>query len=446
MLLEKILEFLPLAISLFILLGAIILTIKTRFIQFRTIPQMTKLLFKSFFKKKKTENDTETIESYKALFTAMSTSIGIGNIVSPIIAIKLGGPGALLAFILAAIFGSASTFAEVTFALKYRQYNPDGTISGGPMPYIKKVLPPFFAMLYAVATFATLVIWSGNQANAISDLLQARGIPTYITGIILTITIMYLLIGGIQRVANFSTRLVPIMFLLYCSATLWIIFNNISKLPSIINLIFRSAFTPQAIFGAGVGYGLQTALRWGLAKGFFANEAGLGTATIPHSMAKTKSAINQGILSMISVYSNGFLCLLSGLAVLLTETWLDPSLGSGINILAKSLNLYFSNFGVIILSLSLFLFVFGTIVGNSYNGSQCYLYATKNRWLNYYYILIAIVVFLGSVTDVVFLANITDFFLIPIAIPNIIGVLLLAFKESETLKINSSANLNIKAK
>jgi len=437
MFIEKILDILPLLISLFLLLGAIILTIKTRFIQFRTIPQMCKLLLKSFSQKKKEENDTETIESYKALFTAMSTSV---------IAIKLGGPGALLGFLLAAIFGSASTFAEVTFALKYRKQNPDGTISGGPMTYIKKALSPFFAMLYASAGFITLVIWSGNQANAISDLLQARGIPTYLTGLILTLTIMYLLIGGIKRVANFSTRLVPIMFFLYCGATLWIIFNNISKLPAVINLIFRSAFTPQAIFGAGVGYGLQAALRWGLAKGFFANEAGLGTPTIPHSMAKTKSPINQGIISMVSVYSNGFLCLLSGLVVLLTETWLDSSLGSGINILAQSLNLYFSNFGIIILSLSLFLFVFGSIVGNSYNGSQCYLYATKNRWLNHYYILIAITVFIGSITDVVFLAKITDFFLIPIAIPNMIGVILLAFRESETLKINSTTNLHLKTK
>ncbi|MFC1894537.1 alanine/glycine:cation symporter family protein [Candidatus Dependentiae bacterium] len=436
---QKFIELLPLSICLFMLLGSIILTIKTRFIQFRAIPKMFKLLFQNIFKKKDKQKNNETIENYKALFTAMSTSIGIGNIVHPIIAIKLGGPGALLGFVLASIFGSASTFTEVTCALKYRKHNTDGTISGGPMQYIKKALSPTFAMIYAIAGFTTLLIWSGNQANALSDLLQIRGIPSYITGIILSVVIIYILLGGIKRVANLSTSLVPLMFILYCGATLWIIFNNIEKIPDVINLIFVSAFKPKAIFGASVGYGLQSTLRWGLAKGFFANESGLGFPTIPHSMAKTKTPINQGILSMISVYTNGLLCLLSGLVVLLTDTWLDPSLGKGINILAKSLTIYFSTAGIIILSFSALLFAFGSIVGNSYNGSQCYLYTTKNRYLKTYYVLIATMVFLGAIVDVEFLAKITDFCLIPLAIPNIVAILILAFKKDNILKVNNDS-------
>ncbi|MBD3231914.1 amino acid carrier protein [Candidatus Dependentiae bacterium] len=433
--LNKTLDVILLAISLFILSGTIILTFKTRFVQFRMIPEMFKLLFQSFFKKKK-QFTTDTIPAYKALFTAMSTSIGIGNIVSPIIAIKLGGPGALLGFLLAAIFGSASTFVEVTFALKYRKENLDGTISGGPMQYIKQVLPQSFSMLYAYAGFLTLVVWSSNQANALSDLLKPRGIPGYITGIILAITITYILLGGIQRVGNFSARLVPVMFLLYCFATLWIIIFNIEKLPSTINLIFRSAFTPKAIFGAGTAFGFHTAFRWGLAKGFFANEAGLGFPTIPHSMSQSKTPINQGILSMLSVYSNGFLCLLSGLTVLLTDTWLNSNLGIGINILAQSLKLYFGSIGIIILMLSALLFAFGTIVGNSYNGSQCFLYATQNQGLKYYYIFIALIIFIGSISEVETLAKITDLCLIPLAIPNVLGIILLAFKRYDLLKTN----------
>ncbi len=396
---------------------------------------MFKILFKSFFKKRTLDDNPETIPAYKALFTAMSTSIGIGNIVSPIIAIKLGGPGALLGFLLAALFGSASTFTEVTFALKYRKENPDGTISGGPMQYIKEVLPKSFSMLYAYAGFLTLVVWSSNQANALSDLLKPRGVPGYVTGIVLAATITYILLGGIQRIGNFSAKLVPGMFLLYCGATFWIIGANIQKLPGVINLIFSSAFTPEAIFGAGTAFGIHTALRWGLAKGFFANEAGLGFPTIPHSMSKSKVPVNQGILSMLSVYSNGFLCILSGLTVLLTETWLDPDLGIGINILAKSFTIYFHSPGIVILMFSALLFAFGTIVGNSYNGSQCYLYATKNQGLKYYYIFIAIVVFIGSISEVESLARITDFCLIPLAIPNVLGILILAFKKSDLLKI-----------
>ena len=174
-----------------------------------------------------------------------------------------------------------------------------------------------------------------------------------------------------------------------------------------------------------------------MAKGFFANEAGLGFPTIPHSMSKSKVPINQGILSMLSVYSNGFLCILSGLTVLITDTWLDPNLGIGINVLAQSFKLYFNSIGIIILMFSSTLFAFGTIVGNSYNGSQCYLYATKNQGLKFYYIFIAIIIFIGSISEVETLAKITDFFLIPLAIPNILGILLLAFKKSELLKINN---------
>lgn len=432
----QIAHFIALAISVFILLGGIILTFKTRFVQFRMIPKMFKILFKNFYKKKTDSGDAETIEANKALFTAMSTSIGIGNIVSPIIAIKLGGPGALVGFMLAAIFGSASTFTEVTFALKYRHKNPDGTISGGPMQYLKKILSPFSAMTYAIGAFVMLLIWTSTQANTLADLLRPRGIPTYATGIFLAIAILYILIGGIKKIGDFSAKLVPTMFLLYCGATLWIIFHNLSKLPKVFNLIFSSAFTPQAIVGATVGYGVMVAFRFGLSNGFFANEAGLGTATIPHSMSETKRAINQGILSMVAVYSNGFLCLLSGLVVLLTETWLDPALQTeqGVNILAHSFSIYFPSVGIIVLMISAFLFAFGTILGNSYNGSQCYLYATKNQWLKYYYVLIAIAIFLGSISDVTALNIIKDYFYIPIAIPNIIGIVILAFKRSDLLK------------
>ncbi len=436
---DQIFNFTMLFVSVFILLGGIILTFKTRFVQFRTIPEMFKLLFGNILKKKKQINKHETITARKALFTAMSTSIGLGNIAAPIIAIKLGGPGALLGFMLAAIFGSASTFTEVTFALKYRKKNPDGTISGGPMQYIKEALPAFFSSVYAYAGFIMLTAWSGFQTNQLADLLQLRGVPTYLTGIVLAIFISYVLTGGIKRIGNLSARIVPFMFLLYSTAALWIIISNIEKLPYVINLIFRSAFTTKAIAGAAVGYGLHQALRFGLARGFFANESGLGTATIPHSMSESQTPISQGILSMVSVYSNGILCLLTGLVVLLTGTWTstEAGLGIGINIVAKSFAIYFSTIGIVVLTISALLFAFGTIVGNSYNGSQCFLYATKNRWLKYYHVLIALVIFIGAISNTKVLTYVMDLFYIPIAIPNIIGIIILAFKNKELLRFKS---------
>jgi AGCS family alanine or glycine:cation symporter len=394
---------------------------------------MASLLWQNIRKKKDIEG-TATVESHKALFTAMSTVIGIGNMVAPVFAIKLGGPGALLGFFIVTIFGSATTFTEVTLAVKHRRKNPDESITGGPMPYLERVLPQFIINFFAYSGLICLMIYSGAQANVLADLLGSHNIPSYATGAFLAISITYLLIGGIQRIGNFSAKIIPLMFILYCGASFWIIFNNLHKLPHVLNLIFRSAFTPKAFFGAGTAYG----------EGFYTNEAGFGIGTYPHTMAETKSPLNQGILAMISSYSNGFMCVISGLVVLLTGTWLDPGLGIGINILAQSFALYFSHIGVVVLLFSSFLFAIGTILGNSYNGSQCLLYVTNRRGLNYYYIATALIIFFSCILEVEFVARASDFLLVPITIPNLIGILILIYKEKDLLKVDTAKILQEK--
>ena len=434
MLFETITEIISFATCLFILLGSVILSYKTRFIQFRAIPRM----FKIIFERKKDNSCSNTISVKKALLTAMSSSIGMGNIVSPIIAIKLGGPGALLGFILATIFGAAATFTEVTFALKNRTQKKDGSINGGAMPYIKKALGSKLAKIYASSALVVLTIWASNQANALSDLLYAHSVPKYLTGILLAISVSYILIGGVQRVSELSSKLVPIMLILYLGATLWIIFNNFGNIGNAFALIFKSAFTPKALFGAGTGYGIQSALRWGLAKGYFSNISGLGMATIPHSMAATNSPVDQGIISMAAVYMNGVICLLTGLAVLLSEGWLDASHGIGINVMANIFTNYFSSLGMLVIAFCAFLFSFGTIVGEGFMGSHCFTYNNKKKHLIYYNIVMAVLIFLGSVADVRFLAQITDLFLLPLALPNIISIIILAFKEEKEINIDRS--------
>lgn len=437
MLFEFITETISFATCLFILFGAIILSIKTKFIQFRAIPKMIKIIFE---RKKNTGCNKNTISMKKALLTAMSSSIGIGNIVSPIIAIKLGGPGAILGFLLATIFGSAATYAEVTFALKNRSRKKNGSINGGAMPYIKKALSEKWAKIYAGSALIVLIVWASNQANALSDLLQAHHIPKYLTGILLAISVSYILLGGIKRVGEISAKLVPTMLILYLSAISWIIFNNIGNIGVAMNLIFKSAFTPKAIFGAGTAYGIHTALRWGLAKGFFSNISGLGMATIPHSMSTTNNPVDQGIISMAAVYMNGIICFLTGLAVLLTQGWLDSNSGIGINVLAKIFTNYFSSIGMIIIAFSAFLFSFGTIIGEGFMGSHCFTYNFKQKHLKYYNIIMAILIFLGSISDVKFLAQITDIFLLPLALPNIISIIILSFKQEKEINID----LNLK--
>jgi alanine or glycine:cation symporter, AGCS family len=416
-----------------LLVGSIILSFRTRFIQIRVLPLMMKLLYRSIFKQKKIEEGKQTIQADKALFTAMSCTIGIGNIVAPVMAIGLGGPGALLGFVLATIFGSAATFTEVTFAVKYREKAKNGKIIGGPMTYLKR-LSPLLSQLYVVSAFILLIIWETNQSNTLAVLLEPYSIPSAVSGLIVAVLVLMILVGGVKRVGNVSEKIVPIMFFLYCFAMFWILGANIGKLPGVIALIFKSAWSPKAIGGAAVGAGIHKAMHWGLAKGFFSNEAGVGVATIPHSMAEVEDPFQQGVLAMVSVYSNGILCLLSGLAILVTGIWQTPGMPFDINMIATAIATYFPSFGPLILVISALLFAFSTILGNGFNGGECFLFVTKNRWAWLYYAMIALVVFLGAVANVTLIWTITDFFMILVAVPHIIAIVILAFrKEGDVL-------------
>lgn len=425
---------------LIVLTASIVLTFKTRFVQFRMLPQMLRFIFSLFYNRKKLKEGKDTILAHKALFAAMSTTIGISTIVSPVIAIRLGGPGALVGFLLTTLFGTAASFAEVTFALSFRKRLENGTIMGGPMQYLKDGIHPFLAKWYAFFCFVLMIAWSSAQANQLADILSSNllgsyQIPSSLTGISLAVLVIFVLIGGIKRIGKISEKLVPTMFLLYIGAALWIVFSNLSLLPEIFTTILNSLQSPQAIASGALVGGAASALRWGIFKGVQSNEAGIGTPTIPHSMAETQTPINQGILSMTSTYSSGFICLLSGIVTLMTDTWQNDSIKLGINMVAESFAMYFSYIGIIIVIISAFLFAFGTIIGNSYNGSQCFGFLTDNRFINGYYLATAGLIFLGSISDVKIVWTIIDFCLIPVAVPHILGIVYLAFKRSDLLKV-----------
>ena len=415
----------------FLLIGSIVLTCKTRFVQFRAIPRIFGLVFEAF--KSKSSSGSHTIRSHRALFTAMSSSLGIGNILSPVIAIGFGGPGALVGFLLAMIFGCATIFTEVTFSLHSREVSSDGSIMGGPMQYLNKGIGGFVAFVYALGTCLMLVAWSGRQSNALASLLSLRGIPTYATGLVVAVVVAIVLLRGIKAIGNVASKLVPIMFVLYTSALLWIIFRNSGNMLYVFKLIYKSLFTPNAMIGAGVGVGIFSAMRWGLSNAFFANEAGLGTATIPHSMANTDNPVDQGTLAMVSVYTSGIICLLTGIAILLTGVWKQPGLPFDIMMLFRMFTEQFSYFGGIILSIVVFLFAFGAMMGNSYNGGQCVSYITKRRWIWYYYIFMAVVIFVSATMDVRRIWVIGDLCMAFVAVPHIISIVILAYKEGHLL-------------
>ena len=420
---------------LIVLFSSIVLTVKLRFIQLRMLPKMFKQLFGGMFGKAKKSSNKSAIPAYKALFTAMSTTIGIGNIVGPAVAIRWGGPGALLWFLIALFFGTATLFSEVTFALHYRKKRPDGSYDGGAMPYIKDVLGGFFAEFHAVMGALLLIVWCSNQSNTLGDIMSSYQIPPMVTGGVISLIVLYYLFSGIQKIGDLAAKMVPMMFVLYSGACIWVIALHADRLPGIFALIVKSAFSFNAVTGAAAGYSIQLLFRWGLAKGIYSSEAGVGTATIPHSQSSTQNPVEQGIISMVSAYSVAVLCTLSGLVTLVTGAWQDPSIPLGINMISIPFLTHIP-FSSLILACSAFLFALGTILGNAYNGGQCFSYITNHRWIRWYYVGAALLTFIGSFVSAELVWEITDYFIVPVALPNLIAVVILAFRYPDKLKTN----------
>lgn len=438
MLIESIIDHILFVSCIFILLGSIYVSFRTRFIQITFLPSLIKMIIGSIKNGAGTEGK-HTVLPYKALFTAMSTTLGIGTIVGPVIAIHMGGPGALVGFLLTAFFGSAATYSEVNLCVKYRQKLPSGEIAGGPMQYLKVLLSPFAAKWYAVCGCIVMTAWSAAQANQLaaildSPLLGDYRIPTAISGIVLALLVIGTLVGGIKRISAFSSKLVPLMFTLYLGSCLWIFGSNLDKFWGIMNIIFTSAFSPYAMASGTLVGGIVSALRWGIYKGMQCTEAGVGTQTIPHSMAETNDPVAQGMMAMVSTYTAGLIAFISGFVSLITETWQDPSLPLGISMVAASFNMYFSYFGIVIVAISAFLFAFGTILGNSFNGSQCFLYMASNQRLRYYYIGTAVMIFFGTISSVKIVWSVVDLILASLVIPHIAALMLYVSKRPQEVK------------
>lgn len=432
----------------FILCGSIYITFKLKFVQFRFLPTLVKMLIDSL-KNRKAQESNHTILPYKALFMAMSTTLGISTIVGPVIAVHLGGPGAVLGFLLTSFFGSAATYAEVDLSVKHRKKLDSGAIMGGPMQYLKVLFSPAVATWYALSCLILMSAWSGAQANQLaaildSPLLGDYRIPIMLTGIITAILVFFTLVGGIKVIGSISAKLVPAMFVLYISSCMWIVGVNADKLGEIIRVMFEASFTPYAMATGTLVGGIMSSLRWGIFKGMQASEAGIGTQSIPHSMAETNDSNTQGMLAMLSTYTSGLVAFLSGSVALITNTWQDESLPLGMSMVAASFEMYFSTFGIGIVAVTTMLFAFGTVLGNSYNGSQCYGYLTNNKGLRYYFFASAVMVFVGAISDVKTFWSVIDIFLVAMALPHMAALIMYTYNSSEEMVkgINLSMKTN----
>lgn len=414
------------------LLVSLFITLQTRFIQFRALPQLWRL----FFGRQETGQEG-AISSRSALLTAMSTTIGISTIVGPVIAIRLGGPGALVGFLLAVVLGAATSYAEVSFAVRYRE-RIGNRYFGGPMQYLSKLFSPGFGKFYALGCSILMLAWSAAQANQVaaifsSSVMGAWKVPLWASGSILAVGVVAILVGGIRRVAAVSSSLVPIMFVLYLGASFCVIALNWQMIPSLLAVVFKSCFVPQTFSQGVVIGGIVSAFRWGVLKGLQGTEAGVGTQAIPHSSAHVARPTDQGILAMASIYSAGFVILISSLTALISSTWLDPHLQLGIDMVVATFQQTFSVYGGILIAISAFLFGFGTILGNGYNGLECYSFLTKGEQQIPYYCMTGLMVFLGAIGDVQTVWSYVDLVLIAVMVPHALALLQMVRTQKELL-------------
>lgn len=374
-----------------------------------------------------------TISPLQALLTAMSTSLGSGSIAGVPLAIVIGGPGALFWLVVYAFFGSVTKFAEVAFAIKYRTRAADRSIIGGPTSYLWNV-HPFLAYWYGACAMLLFAGWSGLQAKVLAEVYAKLGVNEYLTGFITAAFVLFTLLGGAKRVGKLSSMMVPVMCVSYLCACLFILLQDISLLGQMFMLVINQAFTPTAATGGFAGATVFMAIRQGVFKSAYVTEAGVGTAAFPHALADTNSPTDQGILAMYSVAIDTFFCLISGFVVLVTGVWTS---GAACNsLIYDAFELGLPTIGPVILIFSLTLFVTGTAVGNSFNGSKSFGFFTGNRYLVTYYIFLVCMMFLGAVLQTLTLWSIMDIILPLTALPNLIGIIYLCVQHRKEL-INS---------
>jgi len=404
---------------LVLLLGTgIFLTIRLRAIQVRKLL----LSFGYLFHKEESDGD---ITPFQALTTALAASIGTGNIVGVATAIVAGGPGALFWMWITAIFGMATKYAETVLAIKYRIKREDGEIAGGPMYYIergmnKKWLGSIFALFAVIASFG---IGNMVQANSIADALKTTiNIPPLITGIIISLATGVVIIGGIKNIGKVTGIMVPIMAGGYLLGCLIILILNISSIPEAFALIFRHAFTPTAAIGGFTGSTIMMAVKSGVSRGIFSNEAGLGSSPIAQAAAQTNSPAKQGLVSMLDTFIDTIIvCTFTGLVLITTGVWKSGL--NGAELATKAFNEELSNIGGYIVAFGIVFFSYSTILSWSYYGEKCLEYLT-GRWIvKIYRILFVIAIVIGANAKLGLVWNLADIMNGLMAVPNLIGLI-----------------------
>lgn len=379
------------------------------------------------------------ISHYQALTTALAATVGIGNIVGVATAIGIGGPGALFWMWLTGLLGMVTKYAEGFLAVRFRGTDEAGEKSGGPQYYLERGIPGQLGKLLGVtfAIFATIAAFGiGNltQANAIASNVQhVWGVPEWLTGLVMSVVALVVLVGGVKSIGRVTATLVPLMILFYIAAALWVILVHAAALPQAFIDIFSQAFTGTSAVGGFSGSALMMAIQFGVARGLFSNESGLGSAPIAAAAARTSHPVRQGLVSMTQTFIDTLIVVsFTGLAIIVTGAWqeIDPATGGQISA-ALMTSVAFSHalpgqLGPWIVTASVILFAFSTILGWCYYGDRCVERLCGRRGVMPYRIIFSLMAFVGATTALNLVWAFSDIMNGLMALPNLLGILLLS--------------------
>lgn len=420
---------------LVLLLGTgVWLTVSLGFIQVLKLPKALALILKS----NKSSGKKGEITPFQALTTALSATVGTGNIAGVATAIASGGPGAIFWMWITAFFGMASKYAESVLAVHFRKELSDGSTIGGPMFYLSDGLKQkWLGVLFSIfGIFASFGIGSMTQSHSVAQAVNnAFGIPKIWVGIFLVIVTALVIVGGIRRIGKVTEKLVPFMAVFYIVISLILLLSNIPGVIMAVKLIFSHAFSPSAAVGGFAGSIVRDSIRYGVSRGVFSNEAGLGSAPIAHAAAKTDNAVRQGLIAMTGVFFDTIIiCSMTAFVIISTGAW--ESGKSSTELTALAFNSMYGGMGNWFLAVALIFFAYSTILGWSYYGEQCMKFLTGGKFSLVYKFIFLFTVFFGSFRKTAFVWDISDLFNGLMAVPNLIGLLGLSLLLRKLTKEN----------
>lgn len=425
------------SVLLFALVGAgLWFSFKLGFIQVRGFGEGMRRTFGGLFKKKG-DAGKDGMSSFQALATAIAAQVGTGNIAGAATAIAVGGPGAIFWMWISAFLGMATIFAEACMAQKYKQVGDDGTVTGGPVYYIKAAFKGIFGKVLA-AVFAVLIVFAlgfmGNavQSNSIAASWNtAFGIPKVVMGILVAVLSIFVFTGGMKRIAKVTELIVPVMAVFYIIGSLIVILSNVTSIPGAFKDIIVGAFNPASVAGGAMGATIKLAVTKGVARGLFSNEAGMGSTPHAHAVAKVNHPVEQGFVAMVGVFIDTFV-ILNLTALVIITTGARTSGKSGAELSQFAFSTLYGKGGEIFIAICMLFFAFSTIIGWYFFGEANIRYLFGAKAVKIYAVLVCVCVAVGSMWEVEIVWNLADCFNSLMVIPNIIGLFALTKIVKET--------------